>query len=174
MAETGNALRRLERADRALDPEVPLFLLSRGVIRILRAHAPVRTGNLKAGIGIVDKKRGNYQVIGVDLGATARRPNKVQGPSRPFDYVAITRFGHKVAVIYPKQLREDASVVSTKRSRKKGRRGRLAIPVGGGLIFRSSVKGYRPKSDWVADAGPDIEVETARVTLAYKRRLDAL
>ncbi len=173
MADVGNALRRLERTDADLDLEVPLFALSRGVIRVLRQHAPYRTGNLKAGIGLVEKRRGKNAVIGVSLDATARRPNKVRGPARPFDYVSITRFGHKVAFIYPKQLRPEASVLSTKRKRKSGRHGALAVSFtpGGGVFFFNSVRGYHPKSDWVADAGPEIAAELDRVSLEYKRRL---
>lgn len=173
MADVSNALYTLDKADKALDLETPLYLLTRGTIRVLRAHAPVDTGNLKAGIGVISQQRGKTAVVGVSLKATARRPTQVRGPARPFDYVAITRFGHRVARIYPKQLREPASVVATHRKRKAGRRGALAVGFGNGLFFFASVKGYKPKSDWVADAGPEIQTELQRVTLNLKRKLSS-
>lgn len=176
MAETRVALKRIDRIYKKLDPDVPIFTLTRGTIRVLRQHAPFRTGNLKAGIGVIEGRRGQSATVGVSLSATARRPNKVAGPTRPFDYVRITRFGHKVAVIYPKQLRGDASVLATGSRRRKGRRGALRVQFtpGGGAFYFDSVKGYRPKSDWVADAGPEIAAELRRVSLEYKRQLRGL
>lgn len=173
MADVERALRRLDKADRAVsDLETPIFLLTRGAIRVYRSHAPVKTGNLRAGIGVIESTRGQSATVGVDLNATARRPTSVSGPARPYDYVGVTRFGHKVARIYPKQLRPEASVVATKRKRLTGRSGKLAFMAGGQLLFRGSVRGYHPATDWVQDAEPEVLLEAQRVSRNFARSID--
>lgn len=114
---------------------------------IFSAHALKKSGRLSRGI--------SSRVIGEDVIVRADARN----PKTGYDYVAVTRFGHKVKWIVPRPDRQPATVRATGRPRQTGPRAALAIPVGGKLIFRKRVKGFKPKRDWAADALPEVETE---------------
>lgn len=67
-----------------------------------------------------------------------------------FDYVAVTRFGHRVRFIFPRRAKA------------------LRFRVGRRVLFRTRVRGYRPGSDWRDRALPAVErtVEAASVRAA--------
>lgn len=78
------------------------------------------------------------RVVGdtVVVGATAVNPRS------GYDYVSVTRFGHRVSRIYPVNARALGP-----------------IP---GIGFRRSVRGYRPAGDWRDRALPTVEYEAGR------------
>lgn len=115
---------------------------------ILAFHAPFESGRLAEGIrGVI---RGRQVLV-----FTARAVD----PDSGFDYVAVTRFGHRVERIYPGQ--KARSVTSPVAVTSRGTR-RIA-PVGGAKVlntklgFFGSVKGYRPARDWVERGVDEIE-----------------
>jgi hypothetical protein len=60
-----------------------------------------------------------------------------------FHYTRITRFGHRVSRIYARNAQA------------------LRFTIGGRTIFRRSVRGYHPTSDWVQGAVPRARHEVA-------------
>lgn len=118
---------------------------------IYAANAPHRSGRLSRGIRAVATGGGDVAVT-----ATA------VDPDTGFDYVRVSRFGHRKALIFPVTKRGQRRQSRTKvRDPKTGRftsRGRSA------LVFNSRgktwklpyVKGFRPKGDWVARSQPEI------------------
>lgn len=72
-------------------------------------------------------------------------------PQTGFDYVGVTRFGHKVKRIRPIHGRSVSG-------RRQFRSGLLRFNIGGRTLFRRSVRGYRPKVDWVVS--PRVETHT--------------
>lgn len=120
--------RALIRASAATDTELQRAVrdtANRSVV-IFRGQAPRRTGRLHRGIAA--HIRGNSALV------TAHARN----PETGYDYVGVTRFGHRVARIRPKTA------------------GALAFQIGGRTIIRASVRGYRPKQDWADRALPAI------------------
>jgi len=119
---------------------------------IYNAHAPHKSGRLGRGI------------VARDLGAVVQVEAHARNPASGYDYVGVTRFGHRVARIYPRsRFARRASVVATRNERGRGRRAALRIPMGGGVIYRASVRGYHPTSDWADRALPQIEAEARKV-----------
>lgn len=100
---------------------------------IFRTKAQRRTGRLHRGI------RSRMGGDTATVSATARS-------ARGFDYVAVTRFGHRVRVIRPVHAKA------------------LRFRVGNRILFRHSVRGYRPHGDWRDKAMPAVD-RTARSAL---------
>jgi hypothetical protein len=117
---------------------------------IYQAHAPIRSGRLKSGIRATPV--GEDQVI-----VTARAVD----PDSGFDYVAVTRFGHRKRVIIPVTRRGQAR---KSRAIRRGPGGRFIARGGGMLAFESlgrhwilpAVRGFRPKTDWVETAWSEV------------------
>ncbi len=128
------------RLDRALDDA------ARDIELALIAFAPRKTGNLARGIRAFRAGK----VVNITITARSRGSG--------FDYVAVTRFGHRVAYIYPHGDRAAATVLATGRKRATGHTSALRFVGNNGSVFyRRRVKGYRPKYDWVDRASPSIK-----------------
>lgn len=91
-------------------------------------------------------------------------------PDTGYDYVGVTRFGHRKERIYPAR-RRPASVVSTGKKRGKGKRAALRFEINGQVLYRASVKGFKPAGDWAARAHPLVEQEARRQLSTIGRRL---
>ena len=117
---------------------------------IYQAAAPVRTGRLKAGIRAVS--------VGDEVVVTARAVD----PDTGFDYVAVSRFGHRKRLIVPVAKGGNAR---KSRTVKRGASGRFITRGLGYLRFASrgrtwvlpSVRGFRPRGDWVDRAWPSVK-----------------
>lgn len=117
---------------------------------IYQAHAPRRSGRLARGIRAVPVAVDQVAVSAVAI-----------DPKTQFDYVAVTRFGHQKRVIVPVgkggRARKSRSVVRSATGQfTKRSGGRLVFTSRGRLWRLASVKGFRPKSDWVENAYPEI------------------
>lgn len=108
---------------------------------IFASHALVRTGRMAR--GITSRQEGDTVLV------TAHAAD----PQTGYDYVGVTRFGHRVRVIRP---------VKAKALRFQPRKG-------GPFIFRASVRGFRPASDWAADALPEVQAEADRQLASFGR-----
>lgn len=128
---------RINRAMRYLDAVAePMF----------RAYAPVDTGELKGSIKSTLFFRGN--VVRLTVRANAKR----QG----FDYLDVTRYGHRVTLITPR------------------RGGALSVHIGGRRsvpVVRRSVRGYHPTHDWVDVAGRLLEPSVRSAERMMGRRV---
>jgi hypothetical protein len=92
--------------------------------RVYRFWAPKRSGRLQKGIRAF--KSGKAQIDMVVTGVTSESG---------YNYVAVTRFGHRAATILPKN-----NLV-------------LKLDLGHGFwTFAPQVKGYNPEFDWVEEA----------------------
>jgi hypothetical protein len=117
---------------------------------IYQAAAPVRSHRLQSGIRAIP--------TGDSVMVTARAVD----PDTGFDYVGVTRFGHRKDVIIPVSKSGRA-----RKSRTVARiaSGRFASRGSGALVFHSrgktwmlpSVRGFKPKGDWVDKAWPDVK-----------------
>lgn len=91
--------------------------------RTYRFWAPKREGTLQRGIGVRKSGRARVDIV---VSATSESG---------YNYVAVTRFGHRVSVIEPKQ-----NLV-------------LRLNLGHGFwAFAPRVKGYHPEFDWAEEA----------------------
>lgn len=125
---------------------------------ILQAHAPTETGRLGRSI--------RAEWVGGQVLVTAN----ARDPQTGFDYVAVTRFGHKVAYIEPK-ARGRATVLATGRARKRGKQATLRFVIGGRVFYRRRVKGYKPGFDWRDRALPEINEVSQRAMATLGRRI---
>lgn len=116
---------------------------------ITRGFAPHRTGRLERGIQAAVRSYGGR--ITVSLFSTARSDTG-------FDYLPVTRFGHKEAIIYPKNAKAIAFIPSGAPSGKP--------------IFRAWVRGYHPLVDWVELAFRELEREMDAAADRLGRRID--
>lgn len=112
---------------------------------IFQSFAPRQSGRLARGIRAIVS--GKHAIIT----AFARTP------TTGYDYVGVTRFGHRQARIRPRSDRRPASVSATGRPRATGGRASLRFTMGGRVLYRKSVRGFRPKGDWAELARPNIE-----------------
>jgi len=117
---------------------------------IYQEHAPRRTGRLARGI--------KARAVGDQVVVSAVAVD----PKTQFDYVDVTRFGHRKAIIVP----------VTKRGRPRKTltiarvAGQFVSRSGGRLVFTSrgrlwrlfSVRGFRPTGDWTDRATPEIQI----------------
>lgn len=143
-SDAGKLARHVETARVQIPPETSTTarLLAEGAVFVYRTFAPKRSGRLRRGVRMV-----------ATGGAYAVRADAVN-PATGYDYVGVTRKGHRKKIIRPLAGRGAASVISTGRARGRGRSAALRIVLpSGAVIYRHSVKGYRPKSDWAERAG---------------------
>ncbi len=119
-------------------------------IRIFEEHAPGRVAE-----GIEAKGHG----ADVEIYAYAKDPES------GYDYVGVTRLGHRKALIKPRRDRSAASVLQTGRPRKSGRskKATLRVPMKGDFIYRRQIKGFRPKVDWAEVAQADVVRQSKRI-----------
>jgi hypothetical protein len=110
---------------------------------IFASYALHRTGRMAR--GIVSRAFGDRVIVE----AHARNPET------GYDYVGVTRFGHKVSIIRPKRAKA------------------LRIPLAGGTIFRKFSRGFHPATDWAEDALPEIETEAEAVAFRLGKTLEA-
>lgn len=114
-------------------------------VQITRAFAPHRSGRLERGLKARVRSYGGR--ITVDIESTARS-------DAGYNYLPVTRFGHRVAFIYAKRAKA------------------LRIPLATGTIFRTRVRGYRPGRDWARAAFEAVEVELDRAAERLGRAVD--
>ena len=140
---------RLLRAARQLDREVAEEVQDLGdrAELIYAAHALRDTGRMARGIRAVGQ--GDEVVVRADA----------RDPRSGFDYVGVTRFGHRVRVIRPNPPRRALAFTP------KG---------GGGTVFRRSVRGFRPAGDWADRAYPQVRAEGERAAARLGRRISLL
>lgn len=117
---------------------------------IFAAYALKRTGRLARGI------------VSRVLGSVVQVEAHAKDPRSGYDYVGVTRFGHRVARIEPRADRAPASVRATGRSRARGAHAALRIPVGGTAIYRRWSRGFHPARDWAEAAIPQVEAAAER------------
>lgn len=122
---------------------------------VFGAHAPHRSGRLIRGI--------SSTVTGAAVTVRAEARNPFTG----YDYVGVTRFGHKVARIFPKHFTGRSLATG------KARKGALRFSIGGRVLFRASVAGYRPASDWGEDALPEVRGQAQVVATRLGRKIEA-
>lgn len=110
---------------------------------VFAAHALRKSGRMARSIAATGLTGdGNPSLV-----VTAEAKN----PETGFDYVGVTRFGHRVSRIYPKQAKA------------------LRTPWGP----RMSVRGFRPATDWRDDALPAVRELTRLAGARISRRLEA-
>jgi hypothetical protein len=129
--------------------------LGRAAEVVFGAHAPFRSGRLIRGIS---SEGGGGGVIVKDI---------ARNPESGYDYVGVTRFGHQVARIYPTHTA--GSVLAS----GKARSGALRFSIGGRVLYRASVAGYHPASDWAEDALPEVRAEAQAVATRLGRTIEA-
>lgn len=119
-------------------------------IRIFAEYAPGRIAD-----GIEARGHG----ADVEIYAYAKDPES------GYDYVGVSRLGHKKAIIKPRRDRSAATVLATGRPRKGGRskKATLRVPMKGDFIYRRQIKGYRPKVDWAEVAQADVVRQSRRI-----------
>ena len=103
---------------------------------IYAGHALKDTGRMARGIKA--HRAGNVVLVN----AVAKNPET------GFDYVAVTRFGHRLELIFPRKARA------------------LWTPYG----YFAYVRGFRPTGDWAARAWPQVKAAAEKVAdkLGYK------
>ncbi len=164
--ESGPAARRLGAASAGLpgDARTTARVVGQGAVLIFRGYAPRRSGRLRRGIRLLST--GGAFTVRADA----------RNPATGYDYVGVTRFGHRLRIIRPRGDRAAASVVATGRARAGGRQAALRIVMPGGqVIYRRQVKGYRPAHDWAARAHRPIrrlaESNLVRLATTVERRI---
>lgn len=118
--EAGRAASELRRMSEKMPGEMQRTMVFLGEVTepIYAQVAPRRTGRLARGI------RATTVGLVMVVRAVARNPET------GYDYVGVTRFGHRVSRIYARSAQA------------------LRFTVGGQLLLRKSVRGYHPASDW--------------------------
>jgi hypothetical protein len=135
---------------------------------LLALHAPEESGRLISGIrGIIRGRR--------ILVFTVR----AEDPDSGFDYVDVTRFGHRVARIYPGQkarsVTSPVALTAAGTPRITSGRGARADIFRGAKVLKTkhgyfaSVRGYKPSRDWVEPAIDDIQDAGGRVVESIGR-----
>lgn len=114
--------------------------------RTVRAFAPHKSGRLERGIRASVRSYGGR--ITLEVESTAR------DQETGYDYLPVTRFGHRVPIIYPVHAKA------------------LRIPLAGGVIYRKWVRGYKPARDWVADAFDALQRELDEAADRIGRAID--
>lgn len=134
----GRVGRKLSRTAQALNSDLrtELRALSERAEETFRDYAPEESGRLREGIEAVPSRRAE---IGYEIHAEARNPDD------GFDYVAVTRFGHRTGLrwIYPSRSR-----ALRLRERSFGR-----------VIYAGRVRAYHPSRDWAEVARPAVDRE---------------
>ena len=147
----GKLARDFDRMERQTQDKINASMrrVEREALPVIRSAAPYDTGELQAGITSTIFFRG--QQVRVTFRADAMR--------KGFDYLAVTRFGHRQLRIYPRV--------------KKA----LTVPIRGRrspTTLRSSVRGSRPRKDWVVEAGKDADKVVSVETRRLSREIDTV
>lgn len=150
-------LARLKVPDDTLDAQREL---GRAAEVVFGAHAPFKTGRLVR--GIASRLAGKTVVVEAEA----------RNPQSGYDYVAVTRFGHK-GEIKPLDPRPPAMVTATHKPRATGSRAALRFVIGGRVFYRHKTMGYHPSRDWAQSALPEIEVEAQRVVTRLGKTIEA-
>lgn len=112
---------------------------------IFAAHALKKTGRMSRGVRSIPR------------GTTATVQVHAKDPNSGFDYVAVTRFGHRKAFIEPKHaVRNPGRYIAPIPGvgpRWVSKRAALKTPFG----FFARVRGFKPKSDWAQAAIPEVQ-----------------
>lgn len=128
------------------------------------AHARHASGRMARGVKA--HQRGSI----VEVVVHARNPDG------GYDYVGVTRFGHKGEFIYPRQDRRAAYVIDTKRRRHTGKKvgdqPALRFVIGGRVFFRGRVKAFHPDHDWAEDAMPEVREAAERGMRRAKQKIE--
>lgn len=138
---------------------------------VFGAYVPVKSG--RALRGISSDAEGDAVIV----------KDVARNPQSGFDYIRITRFGHNVARIFPTHRSSGAHIIATKR-RRGGEtlthgydsftsQAALRFTIGGRVLYRHSVAGYHPASDWATDALPEVEVEAQAVATRLGRKIES-
>lgn len=120
---------------------------------IFAAHALKKTGKMAR--NVKSNKAGDEVLVTVEA----------RNPRDGFDYVGVTRFGHKQAFIRPDPRRAAASVISTMGARQTGDRARLRFAYQGRIVYAKRTRAFHPPSDWAQRAIPEVAA-SARMTLS--------
>lgn len=144
--ELDDALTKLgRRAEFVFMAYAPKGKYSTGKIRdSIRAE----TGQSTAAAGSFGRRFSSAKAISVT--AEARSP-------KGYDYVGVSRFGHRAARIFPTRAKQ--IVISN-------RHGWV------GTLRTASVAGYHPARDWADDAADVVEQEAGNVSQALAKRLE--
>jgi hypothetical protein len=127
---------------------------------VFASFALHRTGRMARNIHTV--------VAGKDLLVETEARDPISG----FDYVRITRFGHRTYRIVPKRPFA-ATIVATHGKRSKGRTAALRwVQTDNTVIYRHSTKGFHPTRDWASEAIPQIRVVAERRMRGLARRIE--
>lgn len=149
-------VRFLQRAEQLRkDTEAAVRDLGERAELIYAAHAPHgATGRLARGVSSTAQ----------GLNAVVR--DDARNPQTGYDYVGVTRFGHREARLYARHA--PATVLATGRARQ----GVLRFTIGGRVFYRRSVRAYRPLSDWAERAVPQIRAQAERTMSEIGRRIE--
>lgn len=106
---------------------------------VFQSVAPKKTGRLGRGI--------TSQRVGDEVHVTAH----AQNPKTGYDYVGVTRFGHRKSRIYPRRVWAHSG---------PPRAAALKTPFG----YFTSVRGFKPRGDWAAKGvSPTQKIADARL-----------
>lgn len=142
----------LSRAGRAIQTEIlDEFAghLAPEATKVTRGFAPHRSGRLERGIRARVRSYGGRVIL--EILSTARS-------DEGFDYLDVTRFGHKQAIIFPRHAKAIAFIPSGAPSGK--------------AIVRAWVRGYRPDHDWVELAYEEMQHLMDEAARSLARRVD--
>jgi hypothetical protein len=127
------------------------------------AWVPIRSGRALRGI--------NSELGGSVVTVTDYASN----PQSGYDYIGVTRFGH--GIIRPKRAFA-AFNLHTKKPRsyhgpRSGHAPVLRFTVAGRVVFTPFVRAWKPASDWVTDALPEVEAQAQGVATALGRKIES-
>jgi hypothetical protein len=105
---------------------------------IFAGFAPKKSGRLSRGMS--SKVSGDTAIVRADA----------RNPTTGYDYVGVTRFGHRLSRIYPTRTWSERAA-----QRGELRPAALKTPFG----YFASVRGFKPKGDWADRALPEIHAE---------------
>ena len=124
---------------------------------VFGAYVPVLSGRELRGIGS-DASGGGVTVT-----------DYARNPQSGFDYVGVTRWGR--GAIRPKHRQFGSYSLATGKRRSGG--GALRFTVGGRVVFVKEVGPWKPASDWVTDALPEVEVAAQGVATRLGRKIES-
>lgn len=123
------------------------------------AHARHKTGRMARNV--------KSHVVGQHVEVTVFARN----PETGYDYVGVTRFGHKAEYITP-VTRSAATVLATGRRRAHGHAAALRFVIGGRVVFAKRVKAFHPDHDWAEDAMPQVQLSADRAMRRVGQRIE--
>lgn len=155
----GRRASEFSRLQRAIQDELVAELrqFGREGERLFRAAAPKDTRNLAGAIRAVPF----FRAIRPRVRVAVERLDGHQGEGRDgFDYLAVTRRGHRRSVIVPREARALKVHVEGHRNAQI-------------YEFRQAVRGSRPASDWVVDAAQRADRVAALAERRLARRIES-